>query len=42
MGMPLFGSLVESKFDFKSQLPDFLGESSGPIDPRKRLSAQDL
>jgi len=42
MGIPLFGSLVKSKFDFKSLVPDFIGESDGPIDPRKRLTKEDV
>ncbi len=39
--MPL-GSLVESHIDFENLLPDFMGGDVGPIDPRQRLTVEDL
>jgi hypothetical protein len=42
MSMPFLGSLFKSKYDFKNLLPDFTGSSAGLVDPRKRLTKEDV
>jgi len=42
MGIPLIGSLFKSQFDFKNLSPDLIGTSEGRIDPRKRMTENDI